>query len=82
MLIIGFGPAQVTPLTLLWLAAVASGVLARGGREHWVGRALLLVALALPIARHQTLKPAVMPACAWPRSRCCSPAAGSPRSCA
>lgn len=57
VLIIGFGPAVVTPLTLLWLTAVASGVLARGGRAHWVGRALLLVALAMPIVRHQTISP-------------------------
>jgi diguanylate cyclase (GGDEF)-like protein len=57
VLIIGFGPAVVTPLTLLWLTAVASGVLARGGRAHWVGRALLLVALAMPIVRHQTITP-------------------------
>ena len=57
VLIIGFGPAVVTPLTLLWLTAVASGVLARGGRAHWVGRALLLVALAMPIVRHQTVTP-------------------------
>ena len=57
VLIIGFGPAVVTPLTLLWLTAVASGVLARGGRAHWVGRALLLIALAMPIVRHQTLNP-------------------------
>ena len=57
VLIIGFGPAVVTPLTLLWLTAVASGVLARGGRAHWVGRALLLIALAMPIVRHQTINP-------------------------
>ena len=57
VLIIGFGPAVVTPLTLLWLTAVASGVLARGGRAHWVGRALLLIALAMPIVRHQTVNP-------------------------
>jgi predicted signal transduction protein with EAL and GGDEF domain len=47
----------VTPLTLLWLTAVASGVLARGGRAHWIGRALLLVALAMPIVRYQTVNP-------------------------
>jgi diguanylate cyclase (GGDEF)-like protein len=57
VLIIGFGPAVVTPLTLLWLTAVASGVLARGGRAHWVGRALLLIALAMPIVRYQTATP-------------------------
>lgn len=57
VLIIGLGPAVVTPLTLLWLTAVASGVLARGGRAHWVGRALLLIALAMPIVRYQTVTP-------------------------
>jgi diguanylate cyclase (GGDEF)-like protein len=57
VLIIGLGPAVVSTLSLLWLAAVASGVLARGGRAHWVGRALLLVSLAMPIVRHQTLNP-------------------------
>ncbi len=57
VLIIGFGPAVVTPLTLLWLTAVASGVLARGGRAHWVGRAVLLVSLAMPIVRYHTMTP-------------------------
>ena len=57
MLIIGLGPALVTPLSLLWLTAVTSGVLARGGRVHWVGRAAVLGSLALPIARYQTLNP-------------------------
>jgi hypothetical protein len=41
----------------VWLTAVASGVLARGGRAHWVGRALLLIALAMPIVRYQTATP-------------------------
>jgi diguanylate cyclase (GGDEF)-like protein len=57
VLIIGLGPPVVTTLTLLWMAAVASGVLARGGRAHWVGRALLLVSLAMPIVRHRTVNP-------------------------
>ena len=51
ILIVGVGPERVTVLSLLWLAAVASGVLARGGRQHWVGRALMLVALVLPVVR-------------------------------
>jgi diguanylate cyclase (GGDEF)-like protein len=55
VLIIGLGPASVTTLTLLWLAAVASGVLARGGRAHWIGRALLLTSLALPIVHHRSV---------------------------
>jgi len=43
----------VTVLSLLWLAGVASGVLARGGRIFWVSRALMLVALALPIVHER-----------------------------
>lgn len=53
ILIIGLGPERVSILSLLWLAAVASGVLARGGRMFWVGRALLLLALALPVVRER-----------------------------
>jgi diguanylate cyclase (GGDEF)-like protein len=58
LLIIGTGDERVNALTVLWLAAVASGVLARGGRVHWVGSALLLSALALPIVTtgHVTLE--------------------------
>jgi diguanylate cyclase (GGDEF)-like protein len=55
LLIIGDGPARVTIVSLLWLAAVACGVLARGGRQHWVGRALLLLSLALPLIMHPGL---------------------------
>jgi EAL domain-containing protein (putative c-di-GMP-specific phosphodiesterase class I) len=50
VLLIGFGGQRVNVLGLLWLVAVASGVLARGGRVHWLGRTILLSALALPIA--------------------------------
>ena len=49
LLIVGVGDERVNVLTLLWLAAVASGVLARGGRVHWIGRAVLLTALTLPV---------------------------------
>ncbi len=52
VLIIGFGSEHVTALTMLWLVAVASGVLARGGRVHWVGRTVVLCALALPVLRY------------------------------
>ena len=52
ILIIGLGPERITTLWLLWLVAVACGVLARGGRVFWVGRAMLLASLALPIIRH------------------------------
>ena len=52
ILIIGLGPERITTVWLLWLVAVACGVLARGGRVYWVGRAMLLASLALPIVRH------------------------------
>jgi diguanylate cyclase (GGDEF)-like protein len=55
VLIIGLGPERMTVVWLLWLAAVACGVLARGGRVFWIGRALLLISLALPIVRAQRL---------------------------
>jgi EAL domain-containing protein (putative c-di-GMP-specific phosphodiesterase class I) len=55
LLIIGLGPERVTVLTVLWLVALASGVLARGGRVHWFGRNVVLIALALPILRHWSL---------------------------
>ena len=56
--IVGLGDQRVTILSVLWLAAVASGVLARGGRVHWIGRAVLLTALVLPIARMGRIEPA------------------------
>jgi diguanylate cyclase (GGDEF)-like protein len=49
ILIVGMGEQRVTVLNILWLAAVASGVMARGGRVHWIGRTVVLTALALPI---------------------------------
>jgi diguanylate cyclase (GGDEF)-like protein len=55
LLIVGASPARVTIVSLLWLAAVACGVLARGGRQHWFGRALLLFSLALPLILHPGL---------------------------
>ncbi len=51
VLLVGFGGQWVNVLSLLWLVAVASGVLARGGRVHWLGRTIVLGALALPVAR-------------------------------
>jgi hypothetical protein len=50
VLIIGLGPQRVGVLSILWLAAVACGVIARGGRVGGVGRALLLASLILPPA--------------------------------
>lgn len=55
LLIIGLGPQHVGVLTVLWLAAVASGVLARGGRVHWLGRNIVLCSLVLPILRDGSL---------------------------
>jgi diguanylate cyclase (GGDEF)-like protein len=49
LLIVGLGGERVTVLSVLWLAALASGVVARGGRVHWIGRTLVLGALVLPI---------------------------------
>ena len=51
ILIIGLGNQRVSILSMLWLAAVASGVMARGGRVHWIGRTVVLSALALPVIR-------------------------------
>ena len=47
------GPSGSPRWWVLWLAAVACGVLARGGRVFWVGRPLLLISLALPIVRRE-----------------------------
>ena len=55
ILIVGFGDQRVDVLSILWLAAVASGVMARGGRVHWIGRTIVLSALALPIVREGSL---------------------------
>ena len=55
LLIIGLGGEHVTAVSVLWLCAVAAGVLARGGRVHWFGRYLMLAALLLPIARYSAL---------------------------
>ncbi len=51
ILIVGLGNQHVTVLSVLWLVAVATGVMARGGRVHWIGRNIVLAALALPVAR-------------------------------
>jgi len=57
ILIVGLGDQRVNVLTVLWLCAVASGVLARGGRVHWIGRAVLMSALFLPFALDQRVSP-------------------------
>lgn len=51
ILIVGMGGETVTVLSVLWLVAVATGVMGRGGRVHWFGAGLVLVALVMPIAR-------------------------------
>ncbi|MHB8492697.1 MAG: EAL domain-containing protein [Solirubrobacteraceae bacterium] len=55
LLIIGLGDQRVTGLAVLWLAAVTTGVLGRGGRLHWIGRVVVLGALALPVVREGRL---------------------------
>lgn len=55
LLIIGLGRERVGVFALLWLVAIASGVLARGGRVHWLGRSLVLASLALPVADDRAL---------------------------
>lgn len=51
ILIIGLGNEQVTVISLIWLVALAAGVMARGGRVHWIGRTVVVIALAVPIIR-------------------------------
>jgi EAL domain-containing protein (putative c-di-GMP-specific phosphodiesterase class I) len=55
VLIVGMGNEHVTALNLLWLAAIASGVIARGGRVHWLGSTIVLAALVLPVIRTEHL---------------------------
>jgi EAL domain-containing protein (putative c-di-GMP-specific phosphodiesterase class I) len=64
VLILGFGGERVGVLTILWLVAIASGVLARGGRAHWLGRYIVLLALALPVARYGSLSDQYAAMCA------------------
>jgi diguanylate cyclase (GGDEF)-like protein len=56
VLIIGLGGQRVDVTSVLWLAAVASGVLARGGRVHWIGRLVVLSALAMPMVIDGTVQ--------------------------
>jgi EAL domain-containing protein (putative c-di-GMP-specific phosphodiesterase class I) len=55
VLIIGVQNESVNAINLLWLVALAAGMMARGGRVHWIGRTVVLAALALPIARSGAL---------------------------
>jgi EAL domain-containing protein (putative c-di-GMP-specific phosphodiesterase class I) len=52
VLVIGFGPERVSAVSVLWLVAVASGVMARGGRVHFIGRYIVLCSLTLPIVHY------------------------------
>jgi EAL domain-containing protein (putative c-di-GMP-specific phosphodiesterase class I) len=53
VLIVGLGDQHVTIVSVLWLVALAAGVMARGGRVHWIGRTVVLAALAAPIVRER-----------------------------
>ncbi len=55
VLIVGLGSERVDVIAVLWLVAIASGVLARGGRAHWIGRTVVMAALALPVIRYGSL---------------------------
>lgn len=57
VMIVGLEDERITVLTLIWLAAIASGVLARGGRVHWIGRTIVLGAFALPMIAWQRATP-------------------------
>lgn len=47
--IVAWGGGEVTAITLLWLVAAATGVMARGGRVGGVGRVLVTGALLFPL---------------------------------
>jgi diguanylate cyclase (GGDEF)-like protein len=66
LLIVGLQSQRVSVISIVWLAAVASGVLARGGRVYWIGRMVVLGALTLPILRtgHLSLEYAALYAAA------------------
>lgn len=57
ILIVGLQGQRVTALSILWLAAIGSGVMARGGRVHWIGRTVVLAALSLPVIMRGQLAP-------------------------
>jgi EAL domain-containing protein (putative c-di-GMP-specific phosphodiesterase class I) len=64
LLIIGMGNEHVTALSILWLAAIASGVMARGGRVHWLGSAIVVLSLAMPVLRMEQLEGQYIALCA------------------
>jgi diguanylate cyclase (GGDEF)-like protein len=51
VLLVTLGPDHITGLTLLWLCAVAAGVIARGGRATAIGRIVIVAVLASPMIR-------------------------------
>ncbi len=51
ILIVGMGDERITVVSVVWLVAVSTGVMGRGGRVHWVGVAGVLTGLALPVLR-------------------------------
>ena len=55
VLIVGLGSQRVDVISVLWVVAIASGVLARGGRAHWIGRFVVMGALVLPVIRYGSL---------------------------
>src|ERR1700760_810599 len=55
ILIIGVQNEWVNAINLLWLVALATGMMARGGRVHWMAPVVVFAALALPIARSGAL---------------------------
>jgi len=63
VLIVGLGPERADVVSMLWLVAVASGVLARGGRAAGFGRFVVLLALALPFVRTGTVEPGYVAMC-------------------
>ena len=50
--IVGWGGAEVNAISLLWLVAAASGVLARGGRVGGVARVIVVLTLFSPLITH------------------------------
>jgi EAL domain-containing protein (putative c-di-GMP-specific phosphodiesterase class I) len=52
ILIIGLAGERVDAVALLWMVAVTSGVMARGGRVHYIGRYIVLCSMLLPVARY------------------------------
>src|SRR4249919_1260887 len=52
---VGYNEGRVDVVSLLWLVAAVTGVLARGGRVGWAGRVLVVGALFSPIVTTGTM---------------------------